>query len=161
MAPLRLLLIRHAAAAPERPSGSDFERPLTSDGLASARRLGQLLALVGDFAPKLVAVSTAARTESTADILCHHLPGWSAVRRSDERLYLASRSFLGTFVRGVPVQGDLVVIGHNPGLSECAAEMAGRLLPSLDTGAAVLLGFPSAVGFEKGQAIVLERFAAG
>ena len=116
----QLLLLRHAKAESE-PSPGDFDRPLSPRGKRDATAMGAILrrrALI----PQLVLCSPSVRTRSTLALLAPAL-GEPSIRIEDS-LYLASWKEI--FVRLTALASNLdrvLVIGHNPGLGDCAAMM--------------------------------------
>ncbi|MFE0021106.1 SixA phosphatase family protein [Amycolatopsis sp. NPDC059021] len=119
----RLIVLRHAKSA--WPDGvADDERPLAARGLRDAPRAGRWLARHG-FVPDRVVCSTARRTRETWRIAGGAL-GVSPPVAYDERLYGAG---LGDFLAVVGETGEevgtLLVVGHEPGVSEVTVELAG------------------------------------
>ncbi|MGH0038342.1 MAG: SixA phosphatase family protein [Myxococcota bacterium] len=119
----RLLLLRHGEAAPDGPGGRDHARPLSARGRASAGAVGAWLER-GGVRPDRVLCSSAARARET----------WAAIEavlgaadapidtRLEDDLYLASRpTLVETLARLGPGADCILVVGHNPGLSELAA----------------------------------------
>ena len=117
-----LILMRHAEAAPDE--SADFARPLTWKGRGQAEDVGRILAERG-LQPALRMVSPAARTMETADIIDQ--ASQQAVRQVSPMLYNASvgrlRTILGGAHRNIP---SIMMIGHNPGISQLALYMADR-----------------------------------
>ena len=112
---LRLLLLRHAKAAP--PNGlDDRERPLTSAGREASSRLGAYLAREG-LVPDLALVSPAQRTRETWTIARRGLS--DVPTRGEPRIYEAAPERLLTVVKETDAEvGTLLMVGHNPGLQE-------------------------------------------
>ena len=115
-----LLLVRHAKAAPAGPTQTDHARALEDEGVTDAGKLAHYLRSKA-IVPDQILVSSANRTQSTAQILM------TAFDRPDidvvvsDELYLASAEFLADVVTNVSDQIDtLMIVGHNPGLSEFA-----------------------------------------
>lgn len=120
----RLTLVRHAHASDASSGGGDFDRPLSAQGVAAARALaGELRALP---VPSLLRVSPAVRTMRTAEEAC--LAAWPDLRADPvESLYLASVDQLLREVGGTPpLCTHLVIVGHNPGLSELWTLLGGE-----------------------------------
>lgn len=118
----RLMLLRHAKAAPFSPTG-DHDRPLIERGRADARRLGDHLTaehLLPDFA----AVSDARRTRETFEIVGE---GWRKTPvRFEPRIYEATTPALWALLRQSPDDmKTMMCVGHNPGFSDLAAELIG------------------------------------
>jgi phosphohistidine phosphatase len=122
-----LYLLRHAKAlAWDDPSAAelaDLDRPLTDRGRRDAAALAEHLRLSG-CRPKLVACSPALRTRQTLDLVASGL-GLQARTEVDERLYAASMQALWQRVHELPDNADeAMLVGHNPGIHELAANLA-------------------------------------
>ncbi|KAK0361931.1 SixA phosphatase family protein [Brevundimonas aurantiaca] len=142
----RLILMRHAQAEPNSPSGGDEARPLSAVGRNEALLMGRALAERG-LKPDLALVSSAVRTRQTWEQM-HDAFGDVEVR-DEPRLYNAPADVLRGFVEASEEEaGCLLVLAHNPGvhalagdyLSESAASPAilDRLAAGFPTGAAAL-----------------------
>lgn len=121
--PRRIVLLRHAKA--DWPEGSDHDRPLAERGRKDAPAVGLKLAETG-IAFDLALCSTAARTRETWKLAVQELP--HRPRTSyEERLYEASPGEIIALLNETPDEvGDLVVIGHNPGMHAVADALSGR-----------------------------------
>lgn len=122
----QLILLRHAKAVPEG-KGPDHERVLTDTGRAAATAMGQAMKKAG-LAPEVVLVSTAARTQGTLAQL-QAADVWEEWPNIDAMpaLYMASAAQIHDILRELPeTVRSVMVIGHNPGLHECALSLAGR-----------------------------------
>ncbi len=111
---MRLLIVRHAEAAPGEP---DELRPLTAEGRAHARELGERLRGEG-FAADAVITSPLLRARETAAALGLGEP------EVDERLAPgASPDDVRDAASG---RGDtVVVVGHQPDCGQAVLELAG------------------------------------
>jgi phosphohistidine phosphatase len=123
----RLLLLRHAKAVPAEAPLADIARPLAPRGETDARRIADRLGQ--HYRPTLIVASPATRAQQTAQIVAaalHYPPQAVALER---RLYLAEPA---TLVDAIALQDaaaeTLLVVGHNPGLTE----LAQHLLPTFD-----------------------------
>jgi phosphohistidine phosphatase len=122
-----LLLVRHAKASPGDPSLPDRDRPLNERGLREVAAIGQRLAQRGVKTDVLL-TSPATRALTTAEQLAQAL----AIRRKDivviERLYNALPGDLLGVIQGL---GDeharVMLVGHNPGLTELANHFASEI----------------------------------
>jgi phosphohistidine phosphatase len=120
---VRLLLLRHAKAAPDSGSG-DADRALTPRGRRDAARIGRWLAREG-LVPDAAVVSDARRTRETFEALQAELPANPTVSFEPD-LYLASAEDVLDRLRATsPGVGILLAIGHNPGFGELAVSLAG------------------------------------
>lgn len=116
----RLILMRHAKAERDAPSGRDRDRPLSDRGRADAMLMGRALAERG-LRPDHALVSAAVRTRQTWDGL-HDAFGDVEVRIEDP-LYNASPDTLRRFVEASEDEaGCLIVIAHNPGIHMLAVD---------------------------------------
>lgn len=115
-----LLLVRHAKTAPAGPSQTDHSRSLEEVGIADAGMLAQFLreqALM----PDRMLVSSANRTQSTAQILLKAFESSTIDLLISDDLYLADVVSLERLVNDTSDQvNTLMIVGHNPGLSELA-----------------------------------------
>lgn len=137
-----LTLVRHGNAAWKDPQASDFDRPLTRRGQGEAAALARSLkreALV----PDLFLSSTAIRARQTAETLIRELELPSNCVKYEERLYLAEAEDLLRLAQSPgPRIAHVMIVGHNPGLSELARLLAPRAdLPELDTATACAMAF--------------------
>ena len=155
----RLTLIRHAKASTQHSRDQrDFERPLGERGENDAERMGKRLAALG-FQPDLVVSSTAERALRTAMIIADrvgHATG-SIVTRDD--LYLASRGKLQKIVQETAATvGHLVLVGHNPGMSDLWGWLADDHGPSMPTCGIVRieLSHGSWANTARGDAVLLD-----
>ncbi len=121
---LRLILLRHAKAAAHE-EGGDAERPLTKRGRRDALRVGDYLAGQQLF-PDLALVSPAKRTRETLELALDNF-GEPVPAEAEPALYHAAPADLLAAVRATPgFVRLLLVVGHNPGLSEVATLLTGH-----------------------------------
>ena len=111
-------LCRHAQAAAGDP---DELRPLTAEGKADARRLGERLA-AGEAPPAVVVSSPLLRARQTAEAIAQ---ASGAELRVDARLAPGATA---ADLRAAVGDGDLPVatVGHQPDCSEIAVALTGR-----------------------------------
>ncbi len=140
-----LILLRHAAAESLGLDGRDFDRELTAAGRAEAEAIGRRLAAL-DIRPQLLLSSPARRTRATSDIVARCLGLAASAVREDATLYLAGLPTLRIAIaRTDAAVGCLLLVGHNPGLSELATALdATGAGVALATGACVRLDLPLA-----------------
>jgi len=120
----RLTLMRHANAQWKDPQFSDFARPLNrrgnSEAEAMARRLIEL-----KLVPTAVLTSSARRAQQTAEIVTRELGLSARSLRTDESLYLAPAEEILRVIHATgPRIPHLMIVGHNPGISEVANLLA-------------------------------------
>lgn len=120
-----LLVQRHAKSSWKHPEVSDHDRPLNKRGRRDAPRMGRFVAAQG-LRPDVIVASTARRARRTAEEVARHA-GCEGAVQLDRRLYLASPDEIVDVVRGVAGSARRVmVVGHNPGLEDLVARLAGR-----------------------------------
>jgi phosphohistidine phosphatase len=138
----RLTLIRHANAQWNDPQISDFDRPLNRRGTSEAEAMGRRL-LELQFVPSILLTSSARRAEQTADLVARELGVSARNVRAEESLYLAPPEDILRIVQSTgPRIPHLMVVGHNPGISEVARLLApNRNIGELATAAACSFTF--------------------
>jgi phosphohistidine phosphatase len=124
----RVTLMRHADARWKDAALSDIERPLSRRGSGAAevmaRRLSEL-----HLVPDLLLVSPARRAQQTAEFLARGLSLPARRVQREDGLYLASaRDLLAIVRKSGPRVAHLMLVAHNPGLSE----LVEHLLPEGD-----------------------------
>jgi phosphohistidine phosphatase len=143
---LRLTLIRHGNAEWKDANIPDFDRPLNKRGTSEAEGIGKIL-MEADLVPELMLASTAKRTQQTAEIVGRMLGLASRRVKLVEQLYLARAEVILTFAQQTgPKVHHVAIVGHNPGISELArnlAPAAGEGLAELSTASACTLTFPT------------------
>ena len=119
----RLLLMRHAKAVQAADPLADSARPLLERGERDARRIGERLRPhYGK--PDLIVASPAARALQTAQLVAGALDYARADIVLDRELYLAEPRTLLEIIASQDARLEtLLVVGHNPGLSELALEL--------------------------------------
>ncbi|HZC85649.1 MAG TPA: histidine phosphatase family protein [Steroidobacteraceae bacterium] len=126
----RLTLMRHADARWQDAKLSDLERPLNRRGSVAAEAMAKRL-LELELVPDLLLVSPARRTRQTGEIVARQLSLPARLVMSEEALYLASAADLLKAVQATgPRVQHLLVIAHNPGVSE----LVQQLVPEAEAG---------------------------
>jgi phosphohistidine phosphatase len=117
----RLLLLRHAKA--ERGGADDLKRVLEKRGMKDSAHMGRLLR-EDVYVPDLILSSTSTRTRQTLEHLLPELGTAPKVEYLTE-LYLAEPEVILSLIRRAPDRvGSLMIVGHNPGLEQCALALA-------------------------------------
>ncbi len=120
-----LFLLRHAKSSWDDPKADDFDRPLAKRGRDDAPRIGALMATRG-WLPQRALVSSAARTRQTWERVSGSLPQ-AAETRFERTLYMAKPQTILDMVCGLPeTAASAIVVGHNPGMEDCARLLAGE-----------------------------------
>ena len=143
-----LMLLRHAKSDWSDPALADFDRPLNKRGRRAAPLIGNYLRKQR-LVPDLVLCSGARRARQTWDLVSAELRTEAPVRflRS---LYLAPPSRLLATLQRQPAEVErLMMIGHNPGMENLAAQLAAggsaklraRMEEKFPTAAVAVFGF--------------------
>jgi len=154
-----LFLIRHAKSSRDDMALADKDRPLDDRGKRDAPKMGERLAK-RRVKPDLILSSPATRALATAEIIARKLD----YRRSnivvDERLYAVGADAVLDVIRRLDDKAERVmVIGHNPELTELANRLSGKIT-HLPTCAVAEFTFDTKswtrVGKDKPAAVALE-----
>lgn len=138
----RLTLLRHAKSSSGGSDRPDVARPLSERGERDALIMGERLRAYRA-RPSLIVTSHALRAKTTAKIVARSLGYPEEFLHVERALYLAASEHVLAFVEAQDDRfGDVLVVGHNPGLTD----LANRLLPdlpvdNLPTGATVAIDF--------------------
>lgn len=146
---LRLTLVRHAKTEPARHGQEDWDRALESRGQRDAPEMARRLKQYSP-KPERILSSPAVRAITTATIMAREL-GVSAQKvQQDERLYLASPKDMLAVIRELGERArHLMVVGHNPGITEFADRISSeRSIDNLPTCAVYSLQFEIAAWSE-------------
>lgn len=139
---LSLTLIRHAKAEPARDGQEDWDRPLDARGVLDAPEMAQRLK-AATAKPDKVLTSPAVRALTTANLIVRELGVSPSKVLQDDRLYLASPKAMLSVVHELGgTAKHLVVVGHNPGITEFADQLsAERSIDNMPTCAVYRLDF--------------------
>jgi phosphohistidine phosphatase len=112
----RIWLLRHAKSDWNQPGVADHDRKLNKRGRRSAKEIAETVRREG-IQPDVTLVSSAKRAQETAGTL--KLP-----LTKDAALYNASAADLLTRLRSLPEDAQsALLVGHNPGMDELAAQL--------------------------------------
>ena len=126
-----LLIIRHAKSREPDGAVADFDRPLNQRGVDDSTLMARIFSERLP-RPDRILCSPARRSRDTAAFL---VPGLIDPRRVDypPELYLAPASTLLDWIRATPASSrTIMLIGHNPGLTELVNLLDGTDGPGLD-----------------------------
>jgi phosphohistidine phosphatase len=129
--------MRHAQSAGKQSTQRDYDRLLTPQGEAEARATGKKFSEHNNF-PDLILCSAAARTRQTLSLFNEtlSLPAEKIIFRED--LYDALIEHLLDTINELSDDiNKVMIIGHNPGLSLLASDLAVNFV---DLGTAQLVG---------------------
>ncbi len=122
----KLILLRHAKSSWNDDSLSDYERPLNKRGKLSCQFMKERLwkHLSPDFC---IISSSSQRTRQTAKHFFKGFPGESPEIRFSQELYHANRDDILDVIHTCSNEfSTLVIIGHNPGLSQLSYILSGE-----------------------------------
>jgi phosphohistidine phosphatase len=139
---LQLTLVRHAKTETAHSGQEDWDRALEPRGQRDAPEMGRRLKDRGR-KPDKILTSPAVRAVTTTTIMTRALGVAASKVIQDERLYLASPKVLLSVIHDL---GDtakhLMVVGHNPGLTEFADALSSeRSIDNMPTCAVYTLDF--------------------
>jgi phosphohistidine phosphatase len=118
-----LILMRHATALAAAIGATDFERPLSAPGRSAAAHAARRLGTAGVKVERVL-YSPAQRTRATAAIVAQELSLEMTVLEAVPELYSASpQTIRQAIVRCHGGAQVLMVVGHNPGISELGQEL--------------------------------------
>lgn len=118
--------MRHAAAVPAAIGASDFERALSGSGRVEAVQAARQLAREAPAIDRIL-YSPAQRTRTTADIVAAELELDPEALIAMPSLYAATPDAIrDAIAREHGGAQLLLVVGHNPGISDVGGEWSGR-----------------------------------
>jgi len=139
---LRLTLVRHAKTEPAMSGQDDWDRVLEARGQHDAPEMARRLKEAYG-KPDRVLSSPAVRAIATTNIMARVLGIAAAKIVQDERLYLASPKNTLEVINELGNSAQhLMVVGHNPGITEFADKISGeRSIDNMPTCATFSLEF--------------------
>lgn len=138
-----LTLVRHAKSSRDYPELSDFERPLNNRGRKEAPAIAAKLRKA-DIKPDLLISSPATRAITTARLFAEELNLHLDEIVLNPHIYEASAWTLQHIVRSLPPDRlEVMLFGHNPGISHFAHDLAECPFDEMATGAAVRIELPA------------------
>jgi len=133
----KLFLMRHAKSDWADSSIPDHDRPLNARGRASAPLMAQWIQSHQSI-PEVVLCSTAVRTRQTLELLIETWSSGSPEIHFLEELYLAPAASILSIASKHNQRSALMVLGHNPGMSDLASYLAQSTF-DMPTGAIAIL----------------------
>jgi phosphohistidine phosphatase len=118
-----LHLLRHAKTEVHSKSGKDIDRSLMLKGIIQSNMMGSFFQQSGLEFP-VIHCSVSTRTKQTLEIVSSFVHP-EKIKFSDQ-LYLADRESILDLIWSQENNGDLLIIGHNDGLSELASYLTGE-----------------------------------
>lgn len=154
---MNLFLLRHGKAEPNANSGEDFDRKLDDKGRKQVVLLNEFFKTELKDESVVVFCSSAKRTQETFNGIKTAIDIKSTVY--DRQLYLASLKTLLSFLCKNPIKENILIVGHNNGLSDLASYLLDDSI-SLPTGGFIGMSFPfdSSEEISQGTATKLFHF---
>jgi phosphohistidine phosphatase len=129
----RLTLLRHAKSSWQEAGIDDCDRPLNQRGQQDAPVMGRRLLARGS-RPSLILTSHARRARDTAQLIARELGYPSEFLQRERDLYLATpEQIMAVIARQADSFRDIIVCGHNPGLTELANLLTGSEIDNIPT----------------------------
>lgn len=128
-----ITLLRHAKSSWHTAGLADRDRPLNKRGQRDAPIMGKRIG-AQDIRPSLIISSPAVRAWTTARIIAESINYPREFLQRDERLYGASvDTILDVIADQDPGFNNLMIVGHNPGLTRFANYLVEDITPNLPT----------------------------
>jgi phosphohistidine phosphatase len=135
----RLTLLRHAKSSWNNPGLDDRDRPLNTRGEQDAPMMGQRL-LKKHLRPSLILTSPAKRARQTAKIIAREIGYPIEFLQTERELYLAQpETMLDVIAQQDNAFNDIVLCGHNPGITELSNRLSGASIDNVPTCGMVFL----------------------
>lgn len=135
-----LYIMRHGKAE-EAYDKADYKRKLVSKGIKRSQKTAQRL-LKNNEIPQLILCSNACRALDTAKVVAEELSIAQEHIQAAKELYLAPVSVLmDSFYAMDNILEHVLVVGHNPGLSELVTHLSGELIDWMPTSSLFALSF--------------------
>jgi len=129
----RLTLIRHAKSSWKDESVTDYERGLNNRGERDAPMIGQRL-FARDARPSLILTSTAKRARRTATLIARAIGYPVEFIQGEQELYLAEPEQMFHVIHRQDISfNDIILVGHNPGITELANELTNLRIDNVPT----------------------------
>ena len=128
-----LTLLRHAKSSWKDANLQDRERPLNGRGQRDAPVMAQRINEAG-IRPSLILSSPAVRAWTTAKIIAHEIGYPLEFLQQEDRLYHASTNkILNIIAEQDTGFNNLMIVGHNPGLTDFANFLVADLTDNIPT----------------------------
>jgi phosphohistidine phosphatase len=128
-----LTLLRHAKSSWSDPSLQDYERPLNRRGQRDAPVMADRIKSAG-IRPSLILSSPAVRAWTTAKIVAQEIGYPAEFLQREDRLFHASGRGLLKVVAGQDSGfNNVMIVGHNPGLTDFANYLSPGLTDNIPT----------------------------
>jgi len=119
----KITLLRHGDSLFQDSSTNDWSRPLSPEGEIECHDVAKFIKDCHPLPSKIIS-SNARRTIETVKILLEKNKWDSEILNVDKELYLASANLLTEKIQSQSESiNDLIIVGHNPGLSELSSSL--------------------------------------
>jgi len=154
----QLILVRQAKSSWDDLSARDFDRDLNDRGRSDAYEMGERLAQRA-FVPDAFVISASQRTRSSAHLMAEALNFPHADIQTKDDLYLANPSTMLKLIRQTPDHIQrLIVLAHNPGITELTNRMARTYINNVPTCGMAILEMNITSWMEAGSRALLLDF---
>lgn len=135
-----LTLVRHAKSSWKNNDLSDRDRPLNQRGKHDAPLMGKRIVAAG-IRPSLIISSPAVRAWTTAKIIAREIGYPREFLQREKKIYLASLDDLLDVMMAQDAEfNNVLLVGHNPGLTNFANYLAPGVTDNLPTAGVVSVG---------------------
>ena len=129
----KIHLIRHAKSSWDTPSLADIDRPLNARGVSTCLFMAQHIYEAGCCFDN-VYCSPAIRAQSTIELISDCLTETDIEWQTDNDLYTFDSNKLFTWFRSADESvSEILIIGHNPALTDFCNELSNSHLDNLPT----------------------------
>lgn len=143
-----LYVMRHGAAEGYNSDLDDFDRSLSESGSKKVRELAQRFAQKAEIIDLLVS-SPATRALDTAKLWSLHSGMTAKTVQTNSKIYRAKSNDLLKLIASIDEGVDsLMLIGHNPGITDLVSDLVGDRITSIPTSGVVKLLLPIANWYE-------------
>jgi len=135
----RLTLLRHAKSSWSDAGLDDRDRPLNKRGERDAPMMGRRL-LQKNTRPSLILTSPAKRARQTVRLIAREIGYPIEFLQTEPELYLAEpTTLLYVIAQQDNSFNDIVLCGHNPGITELTNQLSGKAIDNVPTCGMVFL----------------------
>ena len=120
-----LLVMRHAKSSWNNSSLGDHQRPLNGRGKTDAPQMGELLKRL-DLTPELIISSTAERAMTTAELVALSSDYEQEIQLTRDFYHADPETYVEVLRTVDDKYGRVMVVGHNPGMSELVEMLTGE-----------------------------------
>jgi phosphohistidine phosphatase len=136
-----LILMRHAKTEDQKPGQRDYDRELLTRGREEAALMAQRLSVIVS-APQQILSSPAKRTQQTSELVCSAFSISLSFVRFESGLYHAPAHRIASEIMATGNEvTTLMVIGHNPGISDFAYDCSKETAIGFATSAIAVFSF--------------------